>query len=81
MDSKEVKEHQRKSIDDILNSGKPIWFSFPKNVGKQQIEGRMNRENSVVMNTTDYIDEKKKFTDKVLKDTNKQKKNKNRDVR
>lgn len=80
MDSKEVKEHQKKSIEDILNSGKPIWFSFPKNVGKQ-IEGRMNRENSVIMDTTDYIDEKKKFTDKVLKDTNKQKKNKNRDVR
>lgn len=78
MDSK---EYQMKSIEDILNSGKPIWLSFPKNVGKQQIEGRMNRENSVIMDTTDYIDEKKKFTDKVLKDTNKQKKNKNRDVR
>lgn len=77
----DLKEYQRKSIEDILNSGTPIWFSFPKNVGKQQIEGRMNRENSVIMNTTDYIDEKKKFTDKVLKDTNKQKKNKNRDVR
>ena len=78
----ELREHQKKVIDSIRNAKTPIYFSFPvtKNIDfEKQKEGRMNRENSKVI---DVVENKKQFLDNVLKDTNvKKQKNKNRDVR
>lgn len=79
----ELREYQKKAIDYIKNKKTPIYFSFPvtKNIDfEKQREGRINRENSKVL---DIVEDKKQFLDNVLKDTDikKQKKNKNRDVR